>query len=216
MPLITSSMHLTHDPPRPHQHFTVFLEPGNASLKSRVSELESCSVTHDLQAAHIALSTCAETKELCFDVVDTEITERGVALKPRFVPDTNEDLARVMMGLSHYYQYLKGTSDALKDVIDKISISCFEVCDTGTGYPRIVKVDGARNLCKSNEINITVPNAYDPDHENPLYGFEVTNDSEDGGVLFPVLFYFDNGDFTICELHLRAPHGCSMSDALRI
>ena len=106
-----------------------------------------------------------------------------------------------MAGLSHYYQYLKSTSDALKDSIDKISVSCFEVRDTSTGYPRIVKVDDARDLCKGHEVNITVPNTDELNSEGPLYGFEVTNNNENGESLFPALFYFDNTDFTISEPH---------------
>ncbi len=66
--------------------------------------------------------------------------------------------------------------------------------DTGRGYPRVVKVDGAENLCRNNLIDIDV--TANPD---AIYGFEITNNTDKGEILYPVLFYFDNTEFTICE-----------------
>ncbi len=120
----------------------------------------------------------------------------NLVVKPRFVPDTDEDLSHVMQGLSHYYRHLKRTSDTLKDSIDKISVSFFQVRDTGLGHPRVVPADGAYNLCQHDNI-IDVDVTANPD---AIYGFEVTNNTEHSEVLFPVLLYFDNIEFTISEL----------------
>ena len=181
------------------QELEVYVDQ-ESTLHQRIKSLELCRMSDASTDAHVAISgpdPQSPKKQLCIDVVDKDLLElKDVksALKPRFIDDTEEDLAHLMKGLSHYYRHLKRTSDSLKDSIDKISISFFEVEDTGGNHPRVDKVKGAKNLCQNNVIDIDV--TANPD---ALYGFEITNDTDHIGDLYPVLFYFDNTDFTICE-----------------
>ena len=148
--------------------------------------------------ADIAISLHSAKKQLCIDVVEEDLSRsKGIKLdlKPRFVDDTDKNLAHVMKGLSHYYRHLKRTSDSLDDSIKKLSVSFFELRDTHLGHPRVVKADNARNLCENGVIDIEVT-----EDSEAIYGFEVTNNTDHNEILFPVLFYFDNTDFTICEL----------------
>lgn len=199
-----------HSPRR--QDFTIHIDPANTNLISRVEELGLCFVTPIRTAAHIALSISGE--KLCFEVVDRDVIGKGVSPKPRFIVDTQEDLAHDMQKLSHYYMYLKGPSNNLKASIDKVSVSFFEVQDTEPepGHPRAnaVKKNGARNLCENNVIDITV------DDVMSTYGFELTNNNEDGEGLLPVLFYFDNIDFTISENNCSLSTLACLSDGLQI
>lgn len=169
-------------------------------LALRVKALNACALTDTLADAHVALSidNGPNSKQLRFVVKDYDLLGKGVTFKPRFIDDTDEDLHHTLKGLSHYYHHLKRTSDTLKKSIDKISVSFYEVQDTMRGHPRVVKMDGAEDLCKNNVIDIAVPPSK-PDHQGQIYGFEVTNNT-DGGILYPVLFYFDNINFTISEL----------------
>ncbi|KJA20871.1 hypothetical protein HYPSUDRAFT_768945 [Hypholoma sublateritium FD-334 SS-4] len=149
----------------------------------------------------MAFSICGEG--LCLEVVDKDVIGlKDVNLKPRFIEDTPDDLAHVMQKLSHYYTHLKSASNTLNGSTDKISVSFFEVQGTEPepGHPRAnaVKKKDARNLCKSNVINITVNDV------GSTYGFELVNNNEDREALLPVLFYFDNVNFTI-TLHFPLP-----------
>lgn len=180
-----------------YHYLKVYVDPKDPALLRRVKALDSSILVDALSRAHIALSvdTSAGT-QLRFDVVDRDLLGKhlNLNLKPQFVDDTDEDLAYVMKGLAHYYRHLKRTSLTLEDSIDKISIAFVEVQDTGRSHPRVARMNGARNLCENNVININVT-----DSEKPaIYGLEVTSNAEK--ILFPVLFYFDNTTFTISEL----------------
>ncbi|KJA21668.1 hypothetical protein HYPSUDRAFT_41803 [Hypholoma sublateritium FD-334 SS-4] len=188
-------------------YLRVYVDPKDSALLRRVKALNSCILKCVPEDAHIALSTDKSVgKQLRFDVVDRDLLGKGLNLnlKPSFIDDTNENLAQVMKGLAHYYRHLKRTSATPSDSIDKITISFFQVLDTGLGHPRVVPVDGARNLCENNIININVTDAEDP----LIYGFEVTNNTEE--ILFPVLLYFDNTEFTIIQ---SFPHIVSVENA---
>ncbi|KJA22671.1 hypothetical protein HYPSUDRAFT_40758 [Hypholoma sublateritium FD-334 SS-4] len=183
------------------QHFKVFVE--QEDLRSRIEVLDLCILEHDRREAHIALSVDSSSeKQLRVEVVDRDLigkcAELALKLKRHVVPNTTEDLTYVLTGLGHYYHHLKRTSDTLEDSIDNISVSFFEVRDTSFGHPRVVKVDNTLDLCRNNVINIDVKASDDPDDEQPIYGFEVTNNTKsEGEILFPVLLYFDNTNFTI-------------------
>ena len=175
----------------------VHIDQKESTLLRRIDALELCIMTGVRDDAHIAISPHSAKQQLRIDIVDKDLLgmkDVKDSLKPRFVDDTDEDLDHVIKGLSHYYYHLKRTSDSLKGSIDKVSVSFFQVRDTGRGYPRVVKVDGAENLCRNNVIDIDV--TANPD---AIYGFEITNNTDKGEILYPVLFYFDNTEFTICE-----------------
>lgn len=184
------------------KYFKVYVGPNDLALVPRLKALALCTLTDACSAAHMAISVDATEKQLRFDVVDQDLLGKkpNLSFKPRSVPDTDEDLANVMKGLSHYYCHLKRTSASLNDSIKKVSVSFFKVRDTGLGHPRVVKVDGARNLCENDVIDIEVT-----EDSEAIYGFEVTNNTDHNEILFPVLFYFDNTDFTICELITQIP-----------
>ena len=176
----------------------VHIDQKESTLLHRIDALELCIMTGVRDDAHIAISSHSAKQQLRIDIVDKDLLgmkDVKDSLKPRFVDDTDEDLDHVIKGLSHYYYHLKRTSDSLKGSIDKVSVSFFQVRDTGRGYPRVVKVDGAENLCRNNVIDIDV--TANPD---AIYGFEITNNTDKGEILYPVLFYFDNTDFTIGKL----------------
>ncbi|KJA22663.1 hypothetical protein HYPSUDRAFT_645955 [Hypholoma sublateritium FD-334 SS-4] len=177
------------------QHLKVHINEGESALILRVDALGLCTVLTDASSGpHISISLAA--KQLRFQVVDQDLLKKNVFLKPRLVDDTDENLARILKGLSHYYRHLKRTSNFYDHLFDNISISFFQVRDTGLGHPRIVKVNDAQNLCQNNVIDINVTS-------NPqapaIYGFEVTNNTEHDEVVFPVLLYFDNTEFTITQ-----------------
>ena len=189
-----------------YHYLEVYVDPKDSALVHRVEALKLCILKGARDDAHIAVSVDETAgKKLRFDVVDRDLLGKGPSLnlKPGFMDDTDEDLAQVMKGLSHYYRHLKRTSVTLNDCIDEISISFFQVRDTGFGHPRVVEVDGARNLCENNVININVA-----DEEDLIYGFAVTNNT--GITLYPVLLYFDSTEFTISELQtlIDPPAAC--------
>ncbi|KJA29203.1 hypothetical protein HYPSUDRAFT_61236 [Hypholoma sublateritium FD-334 SS-4] len=178
-------------------------------LALRVKALKLCALTDTYADAHIALSIDnGAGKQLRFEVKDRDLLRKGLTFKPRFIDDTDDDLRHVMKGLSHYYHHLKRTSDTLNDSIDKISVSFYEVQDTRRGHPRVIKIDGAEDMCKDNVIDITVSPS-EPGGEGQMYGFEVINNT-DCGILYPVLLYFDNTDFTITRSY---PHTVQGEDA---
>ena len=179
----------------------VYVDQKDLALRKRVEALNLCTLTGTHTDAHIALSIDnGDRKKLRFDVKDRDLLAKDLRLnfKPQFIDNTDDDLQHVLKGLSHYYHHLKRTSDTLKDSIDKISISFYEVQDTERGHPRVIKKDGAENLRKNNVIDITVSPST---QQGKIYGFEVTNNTN-GGILYPVLFYFDNIEFTISELQI--------------
>ena len=178
-------------------YLKVYVDQEDLTLLNRIKALGLCILVDVRSGAHIALSVDAAAKVLRFEVVDQDLLGKkpNLSFKARCVPDTDEDLQHVMRGLSHYYRHLKRTSDSLDDSIKKLSVSFFELRDTHLGHPRVVKADNARNLCENGVIDIEVT-----EDSEAIYGFEVTNNTDHNEILFPVLFYFDNTDFTICEL----------------
>ena len=183
------------------QCLKVFTEPKDRKLAKRVQALDLCILSQSRRDAHIAISIhhlqCLK-KQLCFVVVDENLLNKGIKFKPRFVDDTDEDLAHVIAGLSHYYRHLTRTSDPPQHSIDGISVSFFQVRDTGSSHPRIVKIesDNTQNLCKNNVIDISIAQK----SEAPIYGLAVNvTDENSGTLLYPVLFYFDHTEFTISK-----------------
>ncbi len=187
----------------------VHVDKKDSTLIQRIEALGLCIIKGASIDAHIAISlhSAKGSKQLRFDVVDNDLLglkDAKLDLKSRFIDDTydtdstDRDLAHVIKGLAHYYFHLKRTSDSFKGSIDKVSVSFFQVLDAGSGYPRVDKLVGAENLYRNNviDIDVTAKSGSDPD---AIYGFEITNNTDKGKILHPVLFYFDNTEFTICE-----------------
>ncbi len=100
------------------QYLKVHVDQREPTLLQRINALELCIVTCVRNDAHIAISSShSAKKQLRIDIVDKDLLglkDVKDSLKPRFVDDTDEDLAHVIKGLSHYYWHLKRTSDSLK------------------------------------------------------------------------------------------------------
>ena len=184
----------------------VYIAPENAKLKSRIERLGYGPLADEISKAQIAISS-EGGQQLAIKVVDKDLVDIGVNFKLCLLDDTPEELARVMRELSHYYTHLKDQRNTLNESIDmdKISVSFFRVRHNWRNVPILIKHEDARNLCENGVINITV----DEDDES-IYGFEVSNNNENGEPLFPVILYFDNMDFTICEIKLFTLHYCSI------
>lgn len=179
-------------------HLKLYIGSRDHSLVRRIRKLPGLSnvvFTVTPSAAHISISVDKTNTEerLCFEVVDQDLFRENpnLKIKPRFAPNSDDDdLQNILNGLAHYYWHLKRTSDSLS-VTKEISPSFFKLQDTFTGQPRFIQEEGSPNLCNtSNVIDIEID-------EEALYGLEITKNSEHGANLFPVLFYFDNTDFTI-------------------
>ncbi len=110
------------------QYLRLHIDQKESQLRRRVEALKLCTLT-EADVAHIALSIDNSTQELRFDVVDHNLLKKGITFKPRFIANTDDDLAYVLAGLSHYYHHLTRTSDALKNTIEK-STSLFSKCKT--------------------------------------------------------------------------------------
>ena len=183
-------------------HLKVYISPRDQSLMNRIRRLKGLNnvmIAASQSAAHISISIDRNRSEsedrLCFEVVDQDVFRGNpkLKLKPRFAPNNDDDLQHILNGLAHYYWHLKRTSDSLP-VTKEISASFFKLQDTFTGQPRFVQEEGSSNLCNTlNVIDIEID-------EEALYGLEITKNSEKPAALFPVLFYFDNTDFTISAL----------------
>ncbi len=180
-------------------HLKVYVSQKDQSLMNRIRRLKGLNnvMIANQSAAHISISIDRSESEdrLCFEVVDPDVlrVNSKLKLKPRFAPNNDDDLQHILNGLAHYYWHLKRTSDSLP-VTKEICASFFKLQDTFTGQPRFVQEEGSPNLCStSNVIDIEID-------EEALYGLEITKNSEKAVNLFPVLFYFDNTDFTISAL----------------
>ena len=189
----------------------VYIAPENAKLKSRIERLGYGSLTNEISKAQIAI-TSEEGQRLGFEVIDKDLVDKGVNFKLRHLDNTPQELALVMRRLSDFYTHLNDTTNTINKSIDmdKISVSFFQVRDTGVDHPHVVTEYGsARNLCENGVVDITV----DEDHQSK-YGFEVLNNNENRDSLFPVLLYFDYTEFKICEIKLFTLHYCIPSNRL--
>ncbi|KAF8968723.1 caspase domain-containing protein [Flammula alnicola] len=175
----------------------LYIEPSDNSMsliKGIISEnLQSIHLVSTPTSAHIALSTDKKGKRLLFEVVDKNVTSekfkcrKEVPTVPRH--GDSEDLARILKGLSHYYWHLYRNPDT-DSTFDgqRVSVAFYKL---NKAEAPLVPEDEQDNLNINNVVHVDVGD------EEVLYGLKVINESRRD--LFPVLFYFDNTDFSISE-----------------
>ncbi|KAF8970573.1 caspase domain-containing protein [Flammula alnicola] len=173
----------------------LYIEPSDNSMslvKGIISEnLQSIHFVSTPTSAHIALSTDKKGKRLLFEVVDKNVTSEKFKCRKE-VPtvlrqNDSEDLARILKGLSHYYWHLYRNPDTdSKFDCQRVSVAFYKL---NKAEARLVPEDEQDNLNINNVVHVDVGD------EEVLYGLKVINESSRD--LFPVLFYFDNTDFSI-------------------
>ena len=106
--------------------------------------------------------------------------------------DTTDDVARILSAGSHFFWHLKRGHN--HPVVDQLSVEFVELNMSkddfdNTGYP--VYVSRGENLLQGGIVTLYVYLKLKP------YGIKLINDSK--WDLFPVAFYFDHSDWSICE-----------------
>jgi hypothetical protein len=212
-------------------HLRLYISAGQSNhverLVSLVNRLQTAGtiaiVTSeaDRPTAHICLST-DDGVDLRFDVVDDDLTEDRFHHLKYEGDNADEDLTRTLRGLSDYYWHLKRThpirsSSIPPDADISISFCKLRQDNENSANPIFVsKGDAAEQLVRDGSvIELEVDSApgddpqevddefADESDEPEVYGVKVTNNSQERD-LYPALFYFDNGDFTIGKLPLPA------------
>jgi hypothetical protein len=168
--------------------------------------------------AHICLST-DDGVNLRFDVVDGDRFHSF-----QYNGDyADEDLTEILRGLSDYYWHLTRShpirsSSIPPDADISISFCKLRQDNENSANPIFVSEGDATELLVRDgsviELEVNSAAAHDSqtdgfehddefDESDELYGVKVANNSQKRD-LYPALFYFDNGDFTICKLPLPA------------
>lgn len=211
-------------------HLRLYISAGQSNhierLVSLVNRLQTAGTIAiitseaDRPTTHISLST-DDGVDLRFDVVDGDLTEDRCHHFKYDGDSADEGLTRILRGLSDYYWHLKRTHPNPSPSVPpdtEISVSFCKLRQDNKNLtnPLFVSIGEAdeQPVHDGSVIKLDVDSTPDDDSQEQddfasesdelqLYGVKVTNNSQIRD-LYPALFYFDNGDFTISKLPLPA------------
>ena len=106
--------------------------------------------------------------------------------------DTTDDVACILSAGSHFFWHLKRGHN--HPIVDQLSVEFVELNMSeddfdSTGYP--IFCSRGENLLRDGVVNLYIYSDPKP------YGIKLTNNTE--WDLFPVAFYFNHSDWSICE-----------------
>jgi hypothetical protein len=141
-----------------------------------------------------ALRMRLENDHLLFDILDLSVNACGMDQVYHNVKltDTTDDVAHILSTGSHFFWHLKrGHNHPIigQLSVEFVELNRFEEDFDNTGYP--MYVPRGENLLRDGVVNLHIYSDRKP------YSIKLTNNSK--WDLFPIAFYFDHSDWSICE-----------------
>ncbi|KAG6906654.1 hypothetical protein DXG01_012740 [Tephrocybe rancida] len=137
-----------------------------------------------------------------FEITDPVCCQYGLTHMPfnDVWTDDNDHLFAILCGAADFYWYLRH-SNKEGSLTEKVHVECLELEHSGLLTDDLEDIfapkrDGL-NLVVDNTVFITID---DDDDDLQLYGFKITNRSNDP--LYAALFYFDASDLSIVPYYL--------------
>ena len=167
-------------------------------LKALVKKIERANPSHRIiqlvERDQAEFGMALEDGKVVFDIFDPLVTKYGLTRMPFSLEPTLEDIFPVLRAADHFYWHLRRVENhTAKGLANFVEIEVAEMEHDGTYDDDLMPVWSPTRAGwrRGKDFDLQISN------NGTTYGWKIINRSS--AALYPVLFYFDNSDWSISE-----------------